>query len=383
MTQHALGALLAQADAGGVDFEGLVAERVDGDPGSEATGSSGTEVGATQPYHFEAGGSSYGTLTREELRAAARQHREHLLEWHFWRQVVPADPPRYAFLRWLEDADDHAPTARREVLVGGVTATWGQLRVTVTPVEGGRRAYEVRHVADADERVEELAVHTDPGDMLEVRRTAADGSYRPLSTAPTLRPGWVFVDLDPVEVVETVEHCYPATVANWHREREGDLDVTHWREAAERQTGIYDLVDELEGDAVAALAGACCVDSRCLKRRVWDEEDDADDNLDVSSGEGVFPCREPCSLVVAAAREFVRDEREDAEAVPLELEPRERAQLRRLLDAAADGEVADIAVGDLPDPANPLRLRYLRERLRDRDSPLVHDDEQQPSTDGE
>lgn len=123
-------------------------------------------------------------------------------------------------------------------------------------------------------------------------------------------------------------------------------------------------------DPAAALDIACCVDGECRKRRAWDEDSGRAGALDVPRGAGEFPCREPCSLVVAAAREFVRTERAPQKRGS-SLRPREVAQLRRVVDVVADGQVEDVERGDLTDPANRLRVRYLRERLRDRGLPLA------------
>jgi sirohydrochlorin cobaltochelatase len=336
-------------------------------------------------------------LSEAGIRSALGAHPTYVREWYYWTEVVPDVPRASEFLRWLESADHTPPPARLGAIESGVSRTWGQLRLTVWPGDGSRRAYEVRHVDDAELPLESLERHADPVAVRDIAQYDADGNYRPLATAPTLRRGWAFVDLGPEELLDVVDRCYPATVANWYRERTGELDVTHWRETAERQTGIYDLVDELEGEAVSALARACCVDGQCLKRREWDEYGPSggpanDGTLDAPRGEGEFPCREPCSLVVAAAREFVRTEREATRSVSVDLRPRELSQLNRLVDAVADGELVGVAPGDLPDPANPLRVRYLRERRRTRDSPLassggetgtVPDEDDEDDADGE
>ncbi|WP_423751744.1 hypothetical protein [Salinirarus marinus] len=122
---------------------------------------------------------------------------------------------------------------------------------------------------------------------------------------------------------------------HWAREREGRLDVTHFRETAARQTGIYDVVSELDGDDLRATVEACC--GACAKRRAW-EEDDANDVPADDESTDEIPCRAPCSFFVAAAREIVADE-----------QPHDRPDA----DPSADP-------GDLTNPANPYRVRYRR-----------------------
>ncbi|WP_446685168.1 hypothetical protein [Haladaptatus pallidirubidus] len=100
---------------------------------------------------------------------------------------------------------------------------------------------------------------------------------------------------------------YPAAVTNWNREREDALDVTHFVETADRQTGMYAEIGNIDEDALENAVAACCSDSQCLKRREWDASES--EEIDVPRGDGEFPCREPCSLFVAAVREFLATER--------------------------------------------------------------------------
>ncbi|MFC7133387.1 MULTISPECIES: DR2241 family protein [Salinibaculum] len=335
---------LLTAAAEGVDTEVLTASESDG------------------TYDFSVPDATYHGLTDAELRDAARRHSEAVTEWYFWERVAPDAPDRRAFLRWVEGADDLSLSDRRERLADGVARDWGQLRIRARTVEVGRRAYEVRHVDDAGERVEDLAVHTDPLDARELAKHDDRGRYRPLSTAPTLQRGWAFVDLEPAAVVRAVDTFYPATIANWHRERAGDLDVSHWRETAGRQTGIYGVVDTWdrgEGhEHVEWVAEACCADSQCLKRREWEYDEETD--LDVHGGDGTFPCREPCSLVISAARRWARIEGEEARTYEFELTPSEKEQVEEIVDAVADGRADDVREADFSDGANRWRARYLR-----------------------
>ncbi|WP_433630824.1 DR2241 family protein [Halomicrococcus sp. NG-SE-24] len=330
---------LLAAAADGVAFDGLRVARDDRDAGLAFETPEDRRVG----------------LTEAEFRAVARDHATYVDNWHHWERVVEGHGGyRRAFLRWLEP-DDAVP-ARYDALADGVTRTWGQLAVTVRRADGERR-YELRHVDDRESERTDLDERTDPREARELAKYDAEGEYRPLKTAPTLRTGWVLVDLSGDDYVRAVDWFYPATVANWHREREGDLDVTHWRETADRQTGIYADVDDLSGDALDRAARACCADSQCLKRREWDEASDAD--VDAPRGDGEFPCREACSLFVAAAREFAATDEESTRELTLTSE--EHEQLSALVDAAAEGRVEGVRPGDVNDPANRYRARYLRE----------------------
>jgi hypothetical protein len=340
MDDTQLGALREAADDG-VACDGLSATRDDAG------------------YVFATPEVSHRGLSETEFDALATENPWFVSNWHYWREMSETNE---AFLRWVEHAAELGVRERYETLVEGLTREWGQLLITATLGTDGERSYELRHTADAG--AEDLDTYHDPREARDIATLDDDGDYRPLKTAPTLQRGWRFVALDGRDLTRTVEFFYPATVANWYRERTGALDVTHFRETAERQTGIYDVVDDLDVDGVENLAEACCVDSQCLKRREWDEDKDAP--LDVPRGDGEFPCREPCSLVIAAARQFAILEGEESRTYELELTPSERSQLGELVDAVADGRVEEIREADVGDGANRYRARYLRaKRLSD------------------
>lgn len=319
-------------------------------------------------YTLSVAGRTYDGLSDDGLERVLSEYDDHLEEWGYWYQTAPQGAWQWAFLRWIEGAGDRAAPDRRRVLRNGIDAVWGQLLVRVR-LANGRRVYELRHVDDSDGATDALTSYADP---LEARRLAKyedDGTYRPLSTAPSLQTGWIFPQLRAPEVLRAIDFFYPATIANWYRERAGTLDITHWADATERQTGMYAVTEELEGRAVDWVAEACCVDSQCLKRRAWDEHGDRE--LSVPRGEGPFPCREPCSLVIAAARKWALLEREEERTYTLQLTPSEKEQLDALLSAVADGRIADIREADLTDGANRYRARYLRVKRTDDEGRFV------------
>ncbi|WP_135822571.1 DR2241 family protein [Halostella litorea] len=341
---------LREAAEEGVEFDGLEAQR-DGDG-----------------YRLAVPGREWTGLTAAAFDDAAREVPAHVTNWDFWAHAAPTHAARRAFLRWLEGADERDVPARYEALADGVARAWGQLRITVSLGDDGHRRYDLRHEADAGEAVDGLDAFHDPLDAREIVKFDERERYRPLKTAPSLRTGWAFPDLDAAALVEALGFVYPATVENWHREREGELDVSHWRDTAERQTGIYDIVDELEPEAVDRIAATCCVDSQCLKRREWDYDEDHE--LDAERGEGEFPCREPCSLVVAAARKWTKLEREESRTYEFDLTPSEKEQLEDIVDAVADGRVDEVREADVYEGANRYRARYLREKLFDEEGRL-------------
>jgi len=318
-------------------------------------------------YTFATPDGAHEGLDTEALSAVATENPWFVSNWYYWERRDRPTAER-AFLRWLEGADDRGVTARYERLADdAVTASWGQLHIDVRLGDHGDRMYAVRHEADVERPLDALDVYTDPFDARELVKRDDRDRYRPLKTAPTLPTGWAFVDLDGRALTRTVEFVYPATVANWHLERQGDLDVNHWVDTIERQTGIYGVVktwNRGEGhEHVNWVTEACCADSQCLKRREWEYDDDTD--LDVDGGDGVFPCREPCSVVISAARKWTTLEAEETRTYEFDLTPSEKAQIEAIIDAVADGTTDEIREADTANGANRYRARFLRAKRFD------------------
>ncbi|MGZ0745692.1 DR2241 family protein [Haloparvum sp. AD34] len=372
LTDAAVDALLRAADSLGSDealnFEGLRVAR--------------TEDG----YAFEAGDESWSGLDEAAFRDVAADYAAVVSNWHFWESVVGDAGPRRSYLYWLETGayPGESPPEQRGVdaasavrdryaaLAAGVQREWGQLLITVTLADDGTRRYEVRHADEAGADRADLDVHDRPQDARRLVKFDDDGRYRPLKTAPSLPTGWAFADLDQRDAYETVETIYPATVANWDRERRGELDVSHWHETMQRQTGMYGLIetwDRQEGhEHVEWVAEACCDDSQCVKRREW--QYDADTELEADGGDGEFPCREPCSVVVSAARKWTKLEAEAERTYEFELTPSEKEQVEEIIDAVADGRTEEIREADLGEGANRYRARFLRAKRFDEDGNL-------------
>ena len=334
----------------GIDFDGLVAHRR----------SDGTVVVSA--------GDSETAVTGADLTEALNVYADHTTNWYFWHALAPQAEDRWAFLRWVERADDRSVPDRYDALADGHTREWGELTITATvDPENGARRYDLRHADDVGTDTDSLDTYRDPLDVRDLVKYDDRGRYRPLKTAPTLPTGWVFPDLAAADLVRAVDFVYPATIPNWHREREGDLDVSHWHETVERQTGIYGVVktwDRGEGnDHVNWVAEACCEDSQCLKRREWEYDENTE--LEVDAGDGPFPCREPCSLVVAGARTWTKLEGEQANTYEFELTQSEKEQVEAVIEAVADGRTPDIREADFSDPANRYRARFLRAKRFD------------------
>jgi len=229
---------------------------------------------------------------------------------------------------------------------------FAQVRVRLLP-DGG---YELRHVEDALVGEEALAPHTDPRDAREISKLTEGGEYRPLKSSPNLRRGWTLRVADEAALGVAMNYLYPAALVHWHLHREGRLEVTHYRENAARQSGIYKRVQRLSDTGVKNAALACCEDAVCLKKRLWDIEDRMP--LEEGRGGGEIPCPEPCSIYVSFARRVRLFEREERRLKEGELTESEREDLTALVDAAATGSVEFAREAEFEEPLNERRMRY-------------------------
>ena len=246
---------------------------------------------------------------------------------------------RAAFAAWV----DEAPEGR----------SFGQVVVRPLP-KGG---YGLRHVADAGVCGGDLDAHDDPRAAREIAKLTEEGEYRPLKSSPNLRRGWELRVGDDRGLFVAMNYLYPSGVVHWHLYRNGELEITSYRENAARQSGIYKRVQRLSDEGVQNAARACCEDAVCLKKTLWP----VDENTPRLSepGEGEVPCPEPCSIFVSFARRvrlFERENKRDLDAIGLS--PSEKEDLSALVEAAATGSVEFAREAEFEEPLNERRMRY-------------------------
>jgi hypothetical protein len=261
---------------------------------------------------------------------------------------------RRALAAWVDEAGD----AGRIFLEARLLAT------------GGGR-YELRHRRDVHRALQSLEwVSSDPFYARELAQVTNAAEHRPLKTAPNLRQGWALVDLDARGMWTALDYLYPACAGHWHAGRTGTLRVTHWRETAGRQSGIYQPVKLLADDVVPRVVRACCADAVCLRRVAWDVDDFtflAPPDEGPVEGDAAVPCPEACSIFISLARQVVKLERAPRQDVPGlgALAAEELEQLRAIVSAAAAGTLGTAREGEFEDPVNLRRVRYLAARLED------------------
>jgi len=177
-----------------------------------------------------------------------------------------------------------------------------------------------------DSAREDLEIYRSPDDAAELAKFDDAGNYRPLKTAPNLRHGWRLELADLEALQQALEFFYPgrlAALAAWEAHR---LTTTPLRETLDRQTGMYRAAARICDDEIDTLVGRFCRSEGgapgCLRTILWARDgtgarpslrlplDKFIAPLDQAGrGENVMPllCQEACNLLVAAAREVVRD----------------------------------------------------------------------------
>ncbi len=246
---------------------------------------------------------------------------------------------REAFAAWIDEAPD-----------GRV---FGQVLIRRAS-EGG---YSLRHRDDAG--AVELDVHEEPREAREISKLTEWGEYRPLKSSPNLRRGWELHVKDARGLAVAMNYLYPAAQVHWYLYREGSLEVTSYRENAARQSGIYKRIQRLSDEGVQNAARACCEDVVCLKKTLWDVDEETP--LAMDRGDGEIPCPEPCSVFVSFARRvrlFEREDRRDLDEIGLS--PSEKEDLAALVEAASAGNVEYAREAEFEEPLNERRLRYRR-----------------------
>ncbi len=217
-----------------------------------------------------------------------------------------------------------------------------------------------------------LDVSTDPFAARDIAQTTDAGEHRPLKTVaePAGRLG--AGGARRARALDALDYLYPACAAHWYAGRTGTLRVTHWRETAGRQSGMYSPVRLLPDDARAEHG------ARLLRRRrvpaprgVGDRRGphplpttSADEGP--PAGDAAVPCPEACSMFISFARKVLTLERSAPRREMPGLGPMSAAELEQLRDvvaAAAAGTLGAVREGEFDEPTNPRRVRYLAARL--------------------
>jgi sirohydrochlorin cobaltochelatase len=170
------------------------------------------------------------------------------------------------------------------------------------------RDFTLRH--HADEGVTDLRDYPEPSSAREIAKFDAEGNFRPLRSAPSLRRGWLIRAASPKGMLLALEEFYPAAMGLWLSSLHGMLATTSLRQTLGRQTGMYRVTQLLRDDQAMEIISARC-GRGCLRTVLWDLEPGLQPDVlpperratdSDSAGRIPLLCREACNLVVADAR---------------------------------------------------------------------------------
>jgi hypothetical protein len=252
------------------------------------------------------------------------------------RDTNTAHPALQAFLDQLPD----------EILIGQV----------LLRAEGSH--WMLRHVQNRDVALDSLRLI--PVDELRsLAQFTADGLFRPLKSAPNLQAGWRARAQSPQELATALDRLYPGFLADWYAERIGSAVATHFRPYAERQSGMYRIVNLLTDAQAERVIQTCCMARFCLKRRCWTSADLA---LDTPSAKSIIPCLEPCAVFMEFARKAVRCEQ--AELASATLAPAEVETVLAALQRTIEQPDPGVGEADFASPLNARRLQWTLDKMR-------------------
>jgi len=161
---------------------------------------------------------------------------------------------------------------------------------------------------------------------IDLARYDDGGAYRPLKTAPNLRRGWKLILAGPDVLRRALDLFYPGRLAVFFAQQTNQLTTTPLRQTLNRQTGMYRAAAKISDPELDALVGDFCrSDGGCLRTILWKRDtagtqpssslppekfNRSHDQVGAEAPAVPLLCQEACNLLIAAAREVVRGERE-------------------------------------------------------------------------
>ncbi|MEP7284653.1 MAG: CbiX/SirB N-terminal domain-containing protein [Chloroflexota bacterium] len=128
----------------------------------------------------------------------------------------------------------------------------------------------------------QIVTFTDPDAL---RTHIREMPFRPLASAIGLPGDWRVTLEKPEMLLTVVETVYPGAVADWALHRRGSFRWHSLEAVAERQTGIYRKLPQLDTTQRKELIDHIC--GTCVRQPTW-----FDEHL---SPAGTIPCGEPCN----------------------------------------------------------------------------------------
>jgi sirohydrochlorin cobaltochelatase len=170
-----------------------------------------------------------------------------------------------------------------------------------------RPGFELLHAHNLDLDPTHLCSISSPEEWRDLIRTDDQENFRPLRAAPNLRRGWIYRAPDIESILLALDYFYPAELANWHLWKQGHLPATTWSETAERQTGRFRIVREIDELLLCELVAHHC-ETGCLKKRLWPPATQA---IQSAATEIPLLCPEACNFLVEKARAKLKGDEEE------------------------------------------------------------------------
>lgn len=205
--------------------------------------------------------------------------------------------------------------------------TAGSFHVGEVLVRRQAAGFELRHFAEAN--TEGLEAFEGPQAARALALRSADGKFRALHSAPTLRRGWCLRVATLADLRLALDFLYPAALGVWRSLQAGALRATPLRSYLGRQTGMYRFANGITDDQAHAMVGRICQSANCLRRIAWPLTDgepmsgpaavkgsDAAGFAPGVARQGNVPllCIEPCPYIVGEARKIARANHEQKQA---------------------------------------------------------------------
>jgi sirohydrochlorin cobaltochelatase len=191
-------------------------------------------------------------------------------------------------------------------LMDRVPAPWKMGEIVIRPTPHGG-SFHVLHREDINLDPATLRILPSPEDLREVIRLDANKDFRPLRAAPNLRRGWLIHTPNLETLQLALDYIYPGELANWTLWLSTALPVTPWAETAARQSGRFNVVQQIDSAGVDDLVANVCRPN-CMKQRLWHG---VNPRLNAPLDEIPLICPEACNYFVGKAREKLKGSSED------------------------------------------------------------------------
>ena len=191
----------------------------------------------------------------------------------------------------------------------------GQVLIRAEP-EGWRLFHQADEAAAGTGT---LTLHRAATAARDLARNDVSGNFRPIKSAPTLKPGWELLLTTSTALHQAIDYLYPAALGNWIRYRDGQLPPRNLKEMLGRQTGMYRITGLLREDEAQQLVARICQDGACSRRILWTWDETTPwhtlptcKTTCPREEEHAIPalpllCTDVCPLLVSPARTVVKD----------------------------------------------------------------------------